>query len=589
MNRRKLYIFCFSFFCLYIGSLYSQQTNTGILSQGEIPSDFFRYRSALYENSKEKALFTSGLLLYGTELNNYVNSILAQLLKDKPTLKQAVKVYLYRSYNPNVYTNSDSIIIINIGLLSKIQNESQLAFILSHELAHICLDHNLLSDDFSRKEKYQHSDIFNKEHFRSEEDELEADQYGYEHFFLPNGFNANDLMDIFLLFESEWFPITQTFHFSDFISKQTILIESLKSIEKMHFDSNEPIEMSGFTQSRIEKFTQIKQSVQQESTAVSNTEFEHFHKIAIEETLKLYISFHEYSNALYFSSFLLTQYPEDPFLKIAWAASNYGVLRTKESNQDFKFDEDSKYTPAKSEIHFFYNEISSKELETYVVNVVTDLSLQYPDNSYILRLKQNLNDLKVDPIESFQTNVFFIFHPTYNKVNKNKESIKNLNQELIDKLFLIADKTNIPIQVYHSDSIPFITSREYNQLEQFQLLQYSVLSFTDNHFVYFPVVQEDLSKQYPYLNFIDIQYRSVPDRFITRFYYLPLILFNPSSLPITTAHVFANRKKMSIHFVVLETQTNTIKYKMNQTISDFNGKAILKQFLFDQYKQILKP
>jgi hypothetical protein len=199
-----------------------------------------------------------------------------------------------------------------------------------------------------------------------------------------------------------------------------------------------------------------------------------------------------------------------------------------------------------------------------------------------------LNGL-IEPQKNIFSNNLVVFDPKYQKINKENESIKNLDQELIEILGLMSDKTQYYLQIKSFDQLSFNNTQEYNQYGQSELLKYSVLKYTDTNFIYFPILENKKVNEATNINFINIQYRSVPDRFITRFYYLPLILLTPSSLPFTTAHVFANRDRMKVQFVILDTQTNTVKYKQDQTFSDFNGKTILKQFLFDQFIQISKP
>lgn len=555
MCVNRIVFFFFAFLFLTTGFSFSQKTTLGLQSEGYIPKKFTEYTTiSLKSNIKEKTLFTHAFIIYGTDLNQYLDRFLLQLLSEEPTLKQQVKIFLYRSNEPNIYTTSDSIILINIGLLARIQNESELAFILSHELAHIYNHHSLISDKFSKKEMVQHSDLMNKEHFRSEEDELEADQFGYTHFFLPQGFKTQDIQNVFMCFEPE-----------------------------------ETSEMSDFAQKRIEKFNSYKQQNSIAYTKDADFEFDTYKKVAVDESLKLYLIYHDYSNALYHSSLLIRQYPEDPFYKTIWLSSNYGVLKMRENDPDFKWVEDSKLSIYKKEIQNTYSQLSLSDLKSKVFQIANDLLKEFPENSYYLSLIQNLNGLIETQKEPFFSNNLVVFDPTYHKINKESESIQNLDQELMNILSFLADKTKSNLLLRNYSQLSFNNTQEYNQYGQLQLLKYSVLKYTDTNFVYFPILENKKVDQVNNINFINIQYRSVPDRFITRFYYLPLILLNPSSLPFTAAHVFANRERMKVQFVIFDIQTNTIQYKQDQTFADFNGKSILKQFLFDQFIQISKP
>lgn len=588
MNVNRSVFFFLIFLVFTTGFSFAQKGNFGIQSEGEMPCQFAYYK--LKENRsdfKQKALFTNTLLIYGTDLNHYLDRVIMNLLLDEPILKQKVKIYLYRSVEPNIYTTADSILIINIGLLARIQNESELAFILSHELAHLYKNHAYTSDRFSKKEKIQHEDLFNKEHFRSEEDELEADQFGYTHFFLPHGYKTQDIQNVFMCFESDRTFQLNSFHFKDFLLQQSYPFSNTNFIDNSEIDSEDSPELNDFIQQRIEKFNSYKQQNDYENQ--TDTEFLAYKRIAVDELLRLKVIDHDYLNSIHLSSMLMYQKSDNPFYVTVWLASNYGILKMREKDPDFNWSDDQLNSSFKKEIQYFYTHISLTELKSYVLYLATDLSKKYPDNSYYWSLINSINGFNEHQKYTFPSNNLTIFDPTYQKVNRENETIKNLDDELSEIMESIARKTYCNVFIMKSEHRSLFNTELYNLYGQLRLLKNSVLKYSDTNFVYFPILDNQQQIINRPIYFVHIQYRSVPDRFITRFYYLPLILLNPSSLPFTTAHVFANRARMRVQFVFFDTQTNTINYNIDQTFSDFNGKTILKQFLFDQFVKISNP
>ncbi|MDO7851215.1 M48 family metalloprotease [Hymenobacter convexus] len=73
-------------------------------------------------------------------LNPYVQRVFGQIRQANPQLA-AVQLVLSRNPEPNAHAVGNSIVMLNIGLLSRLENESQLAYVLCHELAHIQCAH----------------------------------------------------------------------------------------------------------------------------------------------------------------------------------------------------------------------------------------------------------------------------------------------------------------------------------------------------------------------------------------------------------------------------------------------------------------
>jgi Zn-dependent protease with chaperone function len=69
-----------------------------------------------------------------------VQRVFGQIKAANPQLP-AVQLVLSRSPEPNAHALGNGTVMLNIGLLARLENESQLAFILCHELAHVQAQH----------------------------------------------------------------------------------------------------------------------------------------------------------------------------------------------------------------------------------------------------------------------------------------------------------------------------------------------------------------------------------------------------------------------------------------------------------------
>lgn len=73
----------------------------------------------------------------------YLDAMVAEIVKANPLLQhKEFKCYFSRSGIPNAAYLGEGLIVFNMGLFSRLNNESQAAFVLCHELAHFYLNHS---------------------------------------------------------------------------------------------------------------------------------------------------------------------------------------------------------------------------------------------------------------------------------------------------------------------------------------------------------------------------------------------------------------------------------------------------------------
>jgi len=88
-------------------------------------------------------MFTDKEFIYTEETNQYLNTIVSEIFKNNPELKNLGTHFLFsRAYWPNAFSTGEGTIVFNIGLFTKLENESQVVFALCHELSHLYLNHS---------------------------------------------------------------------------------------------------------------------------------------------------------------------------------------------------------------------------------------------------------------------------------------------------------------------------------------------------------------------------------------------------------------------------------------------------------------
>ncbi|MFP5039804.1 M48 family metallopeptidase [Parasediminibacterium sp. JCM 36343] len=93
-----------------------------------------------FKNIKE--LFDKGELINNTKACNYLRSLTDKIVKANPALQNmAVDCFFSKSSAPNAYSAGNGVFVFNAGLFYKLDNESQVAFVICHELSHIYFNH----------------------------------------------------------------------------------------------------------------------------------------------------------------------------------------------------------------------------------------------------------------------------------------------------------------------------------------------------------------------------------------------------------------------------------------------------------------
>lgn len=116
-----------------------EKDSTGITGENkkyilEIYKDRFKGLNELFETKEP---------LVDAEASSYLGGITGEIINKNPELKKLTpRIFFSRAWWPNAYSTGEGTIVFNIDLFTKLQNESQVAFVLCHELAHLYLDHS---------------------------------------------------------------------------------------------------------------------------------------------------------------------------------------------------------------------------------------------------------------------------------------------------------------------------------------------------------------------------------------------------------------------------------------------------------------
>lgn len=395
-----------------LGRLWSQSSVDNfrpLQSAGEMPSDL---SSLLAQASKVKdnssfvlAMLEEGRLLYGTSLNDYVQRVADNLLKDYPQLKSELHFYVLKSPVVNAYCSEQGRIVVNVGLLAQVSNEAELAFVLAHEIAHYAEHHNLQFDYNSRK---QHSDFvsyFLNYFNRSREQEAEADLLALERYFGHSPYSYAVLDGAFDVLQYGDLPFNE-------ISFDPRQVEtSFYQFPANYFLENvEPIaDRSGITDTisthpNLEKRRAAAKarvaglSNEGRKTFVQSEElFNEIHNLARLECVHQWLVTHQYDKVIYNCHVLKQELPDNSYICKAVASAYYGFSKHKNYSQaNHTFSPYRKVEGEMQQVSYFLSKLSRPEASLLALRQTWQAYHKYPDDPYYMELlKDEVRDVFV--------------------------------------------------------------------------------------------------------------------------------------------------------------------------------------------------
>ncbi len=115
------------------------------LSKSSYPKKYKKEFSILYKSRYESlnSRVKFDYFIFTNSWNNYFKKVINAVAKANPTFDfSRIHILVSRDEDFNAYSTGEGTIVVNIGLLNRIENESELVFILCHEFSHFILNHS---------------------------------------------------------------------------------------------------------------------------------------------------------------------------------------------------------------------------------------------------------------------------------------------------------------------------------------------------------------------------------------------------------------------------------------------------------------
>ena len=365
-------------------------------SKGPMPFDISKITSTDQSMSDYnvllKRLVMNGDILYGTKLNDYVNTIVDNLLKDDPVLRSKVHVYIVRSAEVNAFATSNGLVLVNMGLLAQVSNESELAFVLGHEIAHFAEKH---ADSFNSYRdsirKQEGMDYYLKYHNRSRAHEMEADRISIERYMKNSSYSYTVMDGIFDVLQYSDLPFDEVpfpknlveadfYQFPDkyFLVNITPISNRANMVDTLFTHPNIERRRTA-AQQMIKGIPETGRSVFVQSEAL----FNEVREIARFECVGIYLNDHQYDHAFYNTYVLQRSHPNNPYLQQALVNALYGISKHKNYGQVSDVLESYKEIEGEmQQTSYFFSKVSKQEASLLALREAWKAWRQYPDNLY---------------------------------------------------------------------------------------------------------------------------------------------------------------------------------------------------------------
>lgn len=416
ITSRKLLLYLSCVLIFLSTSVFGQLMNDyhPIELKGEIPADFLKrikgavklkYQNDLRLNSLQKRqfnvateyalrdIFQHGNIYFNDPMTDYVRKVGDHILH-QANLTNDITFFVSRYNTPNATTWQDGTVIVNIGLLARLENEAQLAFALAHEISHFMQQHPYLQ--YGRFAKKQEEKTTNKTFVQSLDRtldyELEADSIAIKLMQKAN-YNYNQGSTVLRIIRNG--ADYESIDFMSYFSSDKFEIEQkhlCKPISYRDYMEGEEVNQKTILSTDIRQRRLIKHlsRLELQPNLRNNILSEHlFDKVKLIAQFELVEQAFRESNFLrstYEALVLLNKYPDNQYLNIKVCENLYNLNTYSElyiMNRIF-FDQKKIENDEYADFCCFINKMEKGDMRKMVSGFVQKQYQNYPSDERML-------------------------------------------------------------------------------------------------------------------------------------------------------------------------------------------------------------
>lgn len=361
----------------------------------------------LYSNALQRisSMINTGDFYINDELTSYLEDMIQQIDPDNDRELGIYRVLLSKSSIPNAFCVVDGTVIVNIGLIGLMENESQLAGVLAHEISHFKKKHSLkqvkasLDDSKSGRRSYASQYLSMK---YSRESEYEADAAGLN-LIASSKFNAHEYskalelvtgskvdssdVDVLEFFKSDAFKLDTSIITEKEVKR--ILRKSSKKENKTLLSGNDDLfESHPEGQKRQLAAGEILSSINYKAPSIplNSDGFLRYQRIARYEMVKNDYYRAEYLQGLYNSLKLLNLYPKDVFAQNMIVSNLFWLCSLKSNGviEDLLDETEIRNLVSMAKLKLIFQETPNDELGKFLFTYLKKLYESDNSNETVL-------------------------------------------------------------------------------------------------------------------------------------------------------------------------------------------------------------
>ncbi len=311
-------------------------------------------RSALEEFrqfvlAEQKSPFKNGEIFFNDVFTQYARQVLKEILRNN-NVAHDYQIFITKDPTPNAKALPGGIILLNVGLISQMENEAQLAYIICHEMAHIKKHHlfQIYEKTMMAKEKELNTTFSDRGYrqlqysreFESEADAVGLQLYGNTDYKLDEATKTLGRLKDSNTYHFKPVNIAESLPIdSAKISKDSSLIAEIKEEQEKLVLREEAFGDQFTSHPDLEKRMKALKEIISEMTKTgpdqlfkvgSQKGYEAMSRSATFESVESYYSYSKYGPSLFLALQLLKTYPENQYLQGAIVKNLYWLSHFKE-------------------------------------------------------------------------------------------------------------------------------------------------------------------------------------------------------------------------------------------------------------------
>ncbi|MCD6069205.1 MAG: Peptidase family [Bacteroidetes bacterium] len=415
----------------------------------------------LISNFQIDQILRSGKIMFNDSLSQFVNKVADETFKSDPEIRKGIQIYILKSDIVNAFTADNGMIIVSIGLLSQLDNEAQLAYILSHEASHFTKKHSVDSYVTTHSNTYKKSNSFDEYRY-SQDAEFEADAEGLK-LFKKTKYSYKGITGAFNMLKYSYLPFDEIKFDKSFLEDSNLVFPAtyfIKELNPIKVDENYDDSKSSHPNIKKRKDNVSRELGEfsddgREKFLVNKDEFYKMRETARFELCNIDLQQEEYADCIYEAYVLLKKYPDNVYLKkmIGKALFNMAAAKAPQEKEYKGCIEPTLDISGSATISYDYSVVEGNSQQVY--HLLSNLSAT-ESNITALNYNWKLNkELKDDKQVKMLCDSLFVLLALNNEITSTYFH-KKTRQEYIRELTpqkIVRDSTATDSTVVKTDTI----------------------------------------------------------------------------------------------------------------------------------------